>query len=122
MVAPAEFIAGAPHVQTVAQGLVGVEGPVVWRVRELGLSATGAPETATSSFALQRTGASIVRNELTSRRTRLEAGEAHFMPAGDPFLRYAVGSDPSIIWILEAGAAGGRRARRGRQRDGPLHQ
>ena len=99
--APAEFTAGAPHVHTVAQGLVGVEGPLVWRVRELGLSATGAPETASSSFTLQRTGASIIRNELTSRRTRLEAGEAFFMPTGDPFLRYAVGSDPSIIWVVE---------------------
>jgi hypothetical protein len=98
---PAEFTAGAPHVHTVAQGLVGVEGPLVWRVRELGLSATGAPETASSSFTLQRTGASITRNELTSRRTRLEAGEAFFMPSGDPFLRYAVGSDPSIIWVVE---------------------
>src|SRR5687768_12648910 len=99
--APAEFTAGAPHVHTVAQGMVGVEGPLVWRVRELGLSATGAPETASSSFTLQRTGASIVRNELTSRRTRLEAGEAFYMPSGDPFLRYAVGSDPSIIWVVE---------------------
>jgi hypothetical protein len=99
--APAEFTAGAPHVHTVAQGLVGIDGPVIWRVREVGLSATGAPETATSSFALQRTGASIVRNELTSRRTRLEAGEAYYMPTGDPFLRYAVGSDPSIIWMVE---------------------
>jgi hypothetical protein len=99
--APAEFTAGAPHVHTVAQGLVGIEGPVVWRVREVGLSATGAPEAATSSFALQRTGASIARNELTGRRTRLEAGESLFMPSGDPFLRYAVGSDPSIIWIVE---------------------
>jgi Bacterial TSP3 repeat len=50
---------------------------------------------------LQRTGAAIVRNELTSRRVRLEAGEAQFMPAGDPYLRYAVGSDPSIIWVIE---------------------
>ena len=98
---PAEFTAGAPHVHTVAQGLIGVEGPLVWRVRELGLSATGAPETAASSFTLQRTGASITRNELTSRRTRLEAGEAFFMSSGDPFLRYAVGSDPSIIWVVE---------------------
>jgi hypothetical protein len=98
---PAEFTAGAPHVHTVAQGLIGVEGPLVWRVRELGLSATGAPETASSSFTLQRTGASITRNELTSRRTRLEAGEAFYMPSGDPFLRYAVGSDPSIIWVVE---------------------
>lgn len=98
---PAEFTAGAPHVHTVAQGLVGIDGPVVWRVREVGLSATGAPETANSSFALQRTGAAIVRNELTTRRTRLEAGEAQYMAAGDPFLRYAVGSDPSIVWLIE---------------------
>jgi hypothetical protein len=99
--APAEFTAGSPHVHTVAQGLVGVEGPLVWRVREVGLSATGAPESTSTSFTLQRTGAAIIRNELTSRRTRLEAGEAHFMPSGDPYLRYAVGSDPSIIWVVE---------------------
>jgi Bacterial TSP3 repeat len=99
--APAEFTAGAPHVHTVAQGLVGVDGPLVWRVREVGLSATGAPESGSSSFTLQRTGAAVIRNELTSRRTRLEAGEATFMPSGDPFLRYAVGSDPSIIWVIE---------------------
>jgi hypothetical protein len=99
--APAEFTAGSPHIHTVAQGLVGVEGPLVWRVREVGLSATGAPESTSSSFTLQRTGAAIIRNELTSRRTRLEAGEAHFMPSGDPYLRYAVGSDPSIIWVVE---------------------
>src|SRR5215210_7843187 len=99
--APAEFTAGSPHVHTVAQGLIGVEGPQVWRVREVGLSATGAPESGSTSFTLQRTGAAIVRNELTSRRTRLEAGEAYFMPSGDPFLRYAVGSDPSIIWAIE---------------------
>ena len=65
------------------------------------MSATGAPESAATSFTLQRTGAAIIRNELTSRRTRLEAGEAFFMPSGDPFLRYAVGSDPSIIWVIE---------------------
>jgi hypothetical protein len=99
--APAEFTAGAPHVHTVAQGLIGVDGPLVWRVREVGLSATGAPESGSTSFTLQRTGAAIIRNELTSRRARLESGEAFFMPSGDPFLRYAVGSDPSIIWVIE---------------------
>jgi hypothetical protein len=98
---PAEFTAGSPHIHTVAQGLIGVEGPLVWRVREVGLSATGAPESTATSFTLQRTGAAIIRNELTSRRTRLEAGEAHFMASGDPYLRYAVGSDPSIIWVVE---------------------
>jgi hypothetical protein len=99
--APAEFTAGSPHIHTVAQGLTGVEGPLVWRVREVGLSATGAPESNSSSFTLQRTGAAIIRNELTSRRSRIEAGEAFFMPSGDPYLRYAVGSDPSIIWVVE---------------------
>jgi hypothetical protein len=99
--APAEFTAGSPHIHTVAQGLIGVEGPLVWRVREVGLSATGAPESNSSSFTLQRTGAAIIRNELTSRRSRIEAGEAFFMPSGDPYLRYAVGSDPSIIWVVE---------------------
>src|SRR5215213_8779423 len=99
--APAEFIAGAPHVHTVAQGLIGIDGPLVWRVREVGLSATGAPESGSTSFTLQRTGAAVIRNELTSRRARLEAGEAYFMPSGDPFLRDAVGSDPSIIWVIE---------------------
>ncbi|MCA9878042.1 MAG: hypothetical protein KC442_09675 [Thermomicrobiales bacterium] len=96
-----EFTAGAPHIATIAQGLTNIDGPVVWRVREVGLSSTGAPETASTSFSLQRGGASIVRNELTSRRTRLETGEAFFMPAGDPYLRYAVGSDPSVIWAIE---------------------
>lgn len=98
---PAEFIVGAPHLQTIAQGLVNIEGPAAWRVRELGVDATGAPEMATPSFILQRTEASIVRNELTGRRTRLEPGEAYFMAAGDPFLRYAIGSAPSIIWLIE---------------------
>ena len=99
--APDEFTVGAPHIHTLAQGLIGIDAPLVWRVREVGLSATGAPETASSSFTLQRTGAAIIRNELTSRRMRLEAGEAQFMPAGDPYLRYAVGSDPSIVWVIE---------------------
>jgi hypothetical protein len=97
----AEFTAGAPHINTIAQGLTNIDGPVVWRVREVGLSSTGAPETAATSFTLQRSGASVVRNELTSRRTRLESGEGYFMPAGDPFLRYAVGPEPSIIWVVE---------------------
>jgi hypothetical protein len=99
--AAAEFMAGAPHVNTIAQGLLDVAGPLVWRVREVGLSATGAPESGATAFTLQRTGAAIIRNEVTSRRTRLEPGEAVFMPAGDPFLRYAVGAEPSMIWVIE---------------------
>ena len=63
-------------VETLGRRLGGLEAlrarlgddPSAWRVREVGLGATGAPETATTSFALQRTGASVARNELTSRR------------------------------------------------------
>ena len=97
----AEVAVDAPHLETVAQGLVTIDGPVIWRGQEMELAATGAPETAATSFVLQRTGASILRNELTMRRTRLEPGEAEFLPSGDPYLRYAVGTDPSLIWLIE---------------------
>lgn len=97
-----DILPGAPHLQTIAQGVVTIEGPLVWRVRELTLSTTGAPEAGEAAFSLQRTGAAIVRNELTGRRVRLDAGEAAFLPAGDPFLRFAVGASPSLVWALEA--------------------
>jgi hypothetical protein len=104
-----EFTVGAPHLQPIAQGLVTIDGPVVWRVREVGLSPTAQQETPAASFALQRTGASIVRNDLSTRRMRLEPGEAAYMPAGDPVTRVATGADPSVTWVVEmlpqAGAA-----------------
>lgn len=101
LVASTELDTEPPRLHTVAQGLVTVEGPVTWRVRELEVSAPGVPKTATASFTLQRTGVSVVRNELTNRRTRLDPGEAYFMAAGDPFLRTAIGANPSVIWLIE---------------------
>ncbi|MDQ3693242.1 MAG: hypothetical protein M3464_06410 [Chloroflexota bacterium] len=98
---PSEIGPDAPHLQTVAQGVVGLDGPVVWRVREVSLLGSTAPETGGFSFVLQRTGTGLVRNELTGRRTRLEPGEAFFMPTGDPFVRTAVGDDPVVAWIIE---------------------
>lgn len=98
---PSEINPDAPHLQTVAQGVIGLDGPVVWRVREVSLLGSTAPETGGFSFVLQRTGTEIVRNELTGRRTRLEAGEAYFMATGDPFVRTAVGDDPVVAWIIE---------------------
>jgi hypothetical protein len=97
----AEISPGAPHLQTIAQGIVTIEGPITWRVRELTLGGTGAPEVADASFALQRSGATIIRNELTGRRVRLDAGEAAFLPAGEPFLRFAVGAAPSVLWSID---------------------
>lgn len=96
-----EFAAGAPHLQTIAQGLVNLSGPVVWRVREISLAPSGAVESGGFSFTLQRSGAAIIRNELTSRRARLEPGEAYFMSSDDPYSRSAVGLDPSIVWIVD---------------------
>lgn len=98
---PSEINPAAPHVQTVAQGVAGLDGPVVWRVREVSLMGTTAPEIGGFSFVLQRTGTEIIRNEQTGRRTRLEVGEAYFMSTGDAFVRTAVGDDPVVAWIVE---------------------
>ena len=46
---PSEINPAAPHVQTVAQGVAGLEGPVVWRVREVSLMGTTAPEIGRAS-------------------------------------------------------------------------
>ncbi len=96
-----DILPGAPHLQTIAQGVVTIDGPITWRVRELALGSTGAPEATDASFALQQSGATIIRNELTGHRVRLDAGEADFLPAGDPFLRFAVGTSPSVLWSVD---------------------
>lgn len=98
---PSEIDPNAMYLQTVAQGVAGLDGPVVWRVREVSLLGSTAPETGGFSFVLQRTGVEIVRNELTGRRARLEAGEAYFMSTGDSFVRTAVGNEPVVAWIIE---------------------
>lgn len=98
----AEVESGAPHVQTVAQGVVAIDDAVVWRVRLVELSAEGtAAETAGFAFHLQRGGASILRNDATDRRVRLEPGEAAFVGAEDDADQTAVGSEPSSAWVLE---------------------
>lgn len=96
-----DILPEAPHLQTIAQGVVTIDGPVVWRVRELSVSPAAAPEFPAASFVLQRTGATVIRNELTGRRTRLDPGEAAFLPAGDPVLRNAVGTTPGLLWDIE---------------------
>ena len=96
-----EISPGAPHLQTIAQGIVTIEGPITWRVREFTLGSTGAPEVGDAAFSLQRSGAAIIRNELTGRRVRLDAGEAAFQPAGDPFLRFGVGAAPSVLLTVD---------------------
>lgn len=98
---PAEFVPGAPHLETVAQGVVDLGGGVAWRVRELTLDPAGAVETGNFVFTLQRTGNSIVQDQQTGRRVRLEPGEASFAPTNDPTSRTALPGDPSVVWLFE---------------------
>ncbi|HEU0114621.1 MAG TPA: hypothetical protein VFQ80_08090, partial [Thermomicrobiales bacterium] len=97
----ADFPAGAPHVETIAQGVTDLTGPEVWRVREVSLAPNGGVEAGPSSFTLQRTGASTIRDEQTGRRARLEPGEAYYMAANAPYSRSAEGSDQSSVWVIE---------------------
>jgi hypothetical protein len=99
----AELDPTAPHAQVVAHGLVALEVPVIWRVREL---APAPPESAASvaggfSFTLQRAGVSIIRNDVTSKRARLEPGEAYFASADDPYTRWSEGPTPAVAWVIE---------------------
>jgi hypothetical protein len=84
-----------------AQGLVYLTGDgVIWQVREVTLSGS---ETVTGNarVILQRAGATVVRNDLTGKRTRLEPGEAFFAAAGDPYTTVPDGNAPSTVWVFE---------------------
>lgn len=97
-----EVDAGAPHLQTVAQGVVSLDGPMVWRVRQVEASTDGAAGgTAGTAFFLQREGVSVVRAGEPGRRVRLEAGEAGFVTSDDDVEQTAVGSEPSRAWVVE---------------------
>jgi len=88
----------------IAQGLaVPPESASRWRVREIEpLSADEAgPLTPDFSFAYQRSGATIIRNEVTGKRTRIEPGEAYYFSADDEYTRFRDGSDPSKTLIIE---------------------
>lgn len=100
--------AAAPHAQVIAHGLVIMPADQqVWRVRELVLPAAddARSETGGFSFTLQRAGASVVRNDVTEKRARLEPGEAFFLSADDPYTRHAESED-STVWIVELVAPG----------------
>jgi thrombospondin type 3 repeat protein len=88
----------------IAQGLaVPPESASRWRVREIEpLSADEAgPLTPDFSFAYQRSGATIIRNEVTGKRTRIEPGEGYYFSADDEYTRFRDGSDPSKTLIIE---------------------
>lgn len=90
--------AGVP---VLAQGLIYLSGQdIVWQVREVELTEgetwTGGP----ARVVLQRDGETVVRNDLTGKRARLEAGEAYFASAEDPYSLYPEG-ESSTLWVFE---------------------
>jgi Bacterial TSP3 repeat len=92
------------HAQVIAQGLaIPPDGAAVWRVREVTLPSADQAESQTDgfSFTLQLQGVSVIRNDITNKRARLELGEAYFMSADDPYTRRAEGDRTSRVWIFE---------------------
>lgn len=92
------------HGQVIAQGLaIPPDGAAVWRVREVTLPASDEAESVTDgfSFTLQMQGVGVIRNDITNKRARLEAGEAYFMSADDPYTRRAESEHTSRSWIFE---------------------
>ena len=90
--------------QVIAHGLAFLpEEPAVWRVREVTPPPAEEAESVAGdfSFILQRSGVSVVRNDVTGKRARLEPGEAYFRSADDPYTVRAEGAAPSAIWIFE---------------------
>ncbi|MGH2532973.1 MAG: hypothetical protein ACRDJW_11805 [Thermomicrobiales bacterium] len=93
-----------PAGQVIAHGLAILpEGEAVWRVREVAPAGPGAAEAETGDFSLvlQIDGVTVIRNDVTLKRARLEPGEAYFLAAGDPYTRWADGVPPSTSWIID---------------------
>ena len=89
---------GAPAV--LAHGLAYVDGgELVWQVRETDMPDEPEGITTDEAVMLQRDGSTIVRNDVTAKRAKLDPGEAYFLAADDP---YTVVSDTvgSLVWIF----------------------
>jgi hypothetical protein len=90
----------------IAQGLaVAPEAGSVWRVRAFTpLTADEAGSFDVGfSFAYQTEGATVIRNDVTSKRARIEVGEAYFFSGGDAYTRYQYGNDPASLLMIEFG-------------------
>jgi len=106
--APAAEVA-LVRLQTIAQGLVEVEGTVVWRVRQVASAAEAEPAAGVGlSLTLQREGASVVEDEASGRGALLQTGEAVFLEAGAAETRRAFGADPATVWVVELVASNAR--------------
>ncbi len=100
----AEVGVRSPYAQTIAQGLAFIEdGSLVWRVRQVSPPPEEEAESVVgpSSFNLQISGDSVIRNDVTLKRARLEVGEGFYRSADDPYTLRSEGDDPSRVWFIE---------------------
>lgn len=90
--------------EVIAQGLAIFDiEPAIWRVVEIEppIFDDAQEFTGDVSFLLQVEGVTIVRNETTFKRARLEPGEGYFFSAEDPYLRYSLLGTASRAWSIE---------------------
>lgn len=88
----------------IAEGLVvPPESAATWRVREIEPLSSDEAESTTLdfSFAYALEGATIVRNDVTGKRARIENGEAYYFSAGDDYTRFRYGDDTARLLLIE---------------------
>jgi hypothetical protein len=92
--------------QTIAQGLAAFDdfSGGIWRITELKpLPVDQAPSVTAPyyGFIYQMKGNTIIRNNVTGKRARIEPGEAYYFSAGDDYTRYQEDADGSRAWLIE---------------------
>jgi hypothetical protein len=92
--------------QTIAQGLAAFDefSEGIWRITEIEpLSVDEAPAVTAPyyGFLYQMEGNTIIRNNVTGKRARIEPGEAYYFSAGDSYSRYHEPDKPSRAWLIE---------------------
>lgn len=88
----------------IAQGLVvPPESAATWRVREIEPLSSDEAESTTLdfSFAYAISGQTVVRNDVTGKRARIENGEAYYFSAGDNYTRYRYGDETARLLLIE---------------------
>lgn len=91
--------------QTIAQGLAAFDEfqDGIWRITELEPEDMDEALSITApyfGFLFQVDGATIVRNDVSGKRARIEPGEAYYLSAGDGYTRYREES-ASRAWLIE---------------------
>lgn len=92
---------GAPAV--LAHGLAYVSGDdVVWQVRQFDVPDVddAGPDSSDEAVLLQRDGTSVVRNDVTGKRSLMNPGEAYFRASDDSYTVMSE-DDESVIWWFE---------------------